>query len=79
MQVKVNGLIFLIVCKWYGHKVYKVIPDMKPFEPRGECYTQTLSVGSLIHNDPVNRHHITVYYYRDYGQWSVLCQYLQLR
>ena len=34
---------------------------------------QTLSMGPLLLNRPVKRHRIVVYYYWDYGQWSVLC------
>ena len=48
---------------------------MKPSEPGGECYKQALSMGPLLLNGPVNRHRIVVYYYWDYGQWSVLRQY----
>ena len=48
---------------------------MKPSEPGGECYKQALYMGPLLLNVPVNRHCIVVYYYWDYGQWSVLRQY----
>ena len=38
------------------------------------CYKQTLSIGPLLLNGPINRPRIVLYYYWDYGQWSVLWQ-----
>ena len=46
-------------------RVYRIHND-KP------CYKQALSMGPLLLNRPVNRPRIVVYYYWDYGQWSVL-------
>ena len=39
------------------------------------CYKQALSMGSLLLNGSVDRPRIVVYYYWNYGQWSVLRQY----
>ena len=64
----IKELILLPNGKWYGHKVQKMIPNMKPSEPGGECYKQNLSMGPLLLNGPVSRHSILFYYYWDYGQ-----------
>ena len=71
----IKRLIFLPKGKRYGHKEQNIVPNVKPSEPGGECYKQALSMGPLLLNGPVNRPRIVVYYYWDYGQWSVLRQY----
>ena len=72
----INWLVFLPNGKRYSHKVQKMIPYVKPSElGGGKCYKQSLSMGPLLLDGPVNGHRVVVHVYRAYRQWYVLHQY----